>query len=230
MISEVSFSRGYGSFWSEYTPWLGDFVSEINKGIASRIQNPIFSHIDDTTHRSINNTIAFCLFKNSITTGNKNIRDAYNEGITIVRNYPKNNITSYSLSDEYIEIITEISNRLINRYKNKTIEFYPQFLGCGIMESCQGDIYIENTLVEIKAGERGFQTSDIKQVITYCALNWLSEKSLNIERIEIYNPRQGILWESDLSDLVLSVSSLPLEDLFEQIGNYLSGLSEIVEL
>jgi len=30
--------------------------------------------------------------------------------------------------------------------------------------------------------------------------------------------------------LVLSVSSLPLEDLFEQIGNYLSGLSEIVEL
>jgi hypothetical protein len=39
------------------------------------------------------------------------------------------------------------------------------------MESCQGDILNNETLIEIKAGERGILSSDIKQIITYCALN-----------------------------------------------------------
>jgi len=98
------------------------------------------------------------------------------------------------------------------------------------MESCQGDIFYNETLVEIKAGERGILSSDIKQIITYCALNWLSNHPKKIINVEFYNPRQGILWVSELEELIMSVSNLPIEDLFDQIGKYLINMSEDIEL
>jgi len=229
MISEVSFSRGFASFWTEYTPWLGDYVSSINKGIGVRIEVPIEIG-NDTIHRAINNVVAFSLFKNLIEHNEDSVEKAFTESVDIMKNFPRNNLETYKLSNEYKVIITILSKRLINRYKQRSPEFYPQFSGCGIMESCQGDLLYDDTLVEIKAGERGLQSSDVKQIITYCALNWLSGSPLLISQIEFYNPRQGILWKSELSDLIISVSSLPLEDLFDQIGKYLSELSENIEL
>jgi hypothetical protein len=229
MISEVNFSRGYTSFWAEYAPWINDYVSSINKGMIVRLQSPILIG-DDTVHRSINNIIAFTLFKNVITENNNKLNDAFTEATGIVLNYPRNNLSTYSLIGDYIEIIKEQSERLISRYRDKSVEFYPEFMGCGIMESCQGDLFHKNTLVEIKAGERGILSSDIKQLIVYCALNWLSKKPLSISQIELYNPRQGILWESSLNEMIMSISNLPTEDLFDQIGKYLSGLSEDIEL
>ena len=72
MISEVSFSRGYTSFWTEYTPWIGDFVGSINKGMGLQTQSPI-TVTDDAIHRSINNIIAFTIFKNIVKFKNDNI-------------------------------------------------------------------------------------------------------------------------------------------------------------
>jgi hypothetical protein len=229
MISEVNFSRGYSSFWTEYLPWIIDYVNSINKGLIARVQSPI-SNTNDTIHRSINNIVAFALFKNVVKDNNHDVNLALAEAIEIIKNYPRNNLETYSLSKSYLDIILMQSERLLNRYKQKSIEFYPQFPGCGIMESCEGDLYFENTLIEIKAGERGVLSSDIKQIIIYCALNWLSRTPKTISQIELYNPRQGILWESSVNDIILSISYLPAEDLFDQIGKYLSGMSEDIAL
>jgi len=229
MISEVSFSRGYTSFWTEHAPWISDYVSSLNKGLVERLEYPIELG-DDTIHRSINNIIAFTLFKNVIEKNDSDIEKAFVEAKKIAANYPRNNIESYILSEEYAKIIQRQCERLVRRYKGKSAEFYPQFSGCGIMESCQGDIFYNETLVEIKAGERGILSSDIKQIITYCALNWLSNHPKKIINVEFYNPRQGILWVSELEELIMSVSNLPIEDLFDQIGKYLINMSEDIEL
>lgn len=229
MISEISFSRGYTSFWTEHAPWISDYVSSINKGLVERLQLPIEIG-DDTIHRSINNIVAFTLFKNIASQGNSKIEDAQKESFKIVKNYPRNNLETYTMTKEYELIIQKQSERLVNRYKGKVLEFYPQFSGCGMMESCQGDIFHNNTLIEIKAGERGLLSSDIKQIITYCALNWLSNSPITIDYVEFYNPRQGILWESKLIDIIMSISNLPIEDLFDQIGKYLTDMSADIEL
>ncbi len=229
MISEVSFSRGYTSFWTEHAPWISDYVSSINKGLVERIEYPIEIG-DDTIHRSINNIIAFTLFKNIVKKENKDIEKAFLEAQKIAANYPRNNMYSYILSEDYKKIIERQCERLVKRYKNKLPEFYPEFSGCGIMESCQGDLLYAETLVEIKAGERGVLSSDIKQIITYCALNRLSTNPKSIKRVEFYNPRQGILWVSELEELIMTVSNLSIEDLFDQIGKYLINMSEDIEL
>lgn len=228
MISEVSFSRGYTSFWTEYVPWLGDYVSAINKGLGERIDQPI--HLkDEPYHRSINNVIAFTLFKNIIKEKDEDIEKAFLEAKKIVANYPRNNLDSYILSERYIKIIQMQCERLMQHY-DKPLEFYPEFRGCGIMESCRGDLFCDETLVEIKAGERDILPSDIKQLIAYAALNWLSSNPKPIKHVEIYNPRQGFLWNEELGELILTISNIPMEDLFDQIGKYLISMSEDINL
>jgi hypothetical protein len=229
MISETSFSRGYSFFWTENTPWIGNFVSSINVGFVERVFSPI-AILDDPGHRSINNVVAFTLFKNILSGNNDSIDDAFRESIRIIENYPRNNLDSFNLTDTYRQIIKTQSIRLIKQYSGLEIEFFPQFPGCGIMESCQGDLYYDKTLVEVKAGNQAFKPSDIKQIIVYCALNWLSKNPLNIENVELINPRQGTLWRSSLSDLIFSISNLPMEDLFDQFGKYLSSMSEDIQL
>lgn len=229
MISETSFARSYTSFWLDYTPWINNFTSSVNKGLIDRIDLP-FTLNDDPLHRSINNVVSFTLFKNIILLNEDDLEKSFKEASKIMINYLGNGLDSYILTDNYKKLIFEQTNRLIKRYKAKNVIFYPQFSGCGILYSCQGDLLYSKTLVEIKAGERGILSSDIKQIIVYCALNWLSTNKYEIDTVELYNPRQGILWQSKLKDLVLSISNLPVEDLFDQIGKFLYDLSEDIEL
>lgn len=227
MISETGFSKRYSSFWKENVPWINDYVRSINVGLVDRLFAPI--EIDDKDHRSINNVVAFTLFKNTAIIKNDDIILAFNEARSIVKNYPRNNLETYSLTDCYIKIIRDQSSRLFSQFGSK-VEFYPQFPGCGIMESCQGDLFYKETLVEIKGGERLFTPADIKQLVVYCALNWLSNNNYNICCVELFNPRQGTFWSSSVKDMIDSISNIPMEELFDQIGKYLLSMSEEVEL
>src|SRR5579864_8207330 len=47
----------------------------------------------------------------------------------------------------------------------------PVFRGCGFVDECTGDLIIGNQLVEVKAGDRSFRATDIRQLLVYCALN-----------------------------------------------------------
>lgn len=229
MISEVSFSRGYTSFWIEYTPWLNDYITSINKYFVNSLYTPIEVQ-EDPSFRSINNVIAFTLFKNIIKFNDNNLSKSFNEASAILKNFPRNNLEDYSSDALQNEIINIQTKRLIENYKGKDILFSPQFNGCGILESCSGDIFYNDTLVEIKAGERMFTPSDLKQLIIYCALNGLSNSKIKIINIELFNPRQGLCWKSSLNDVIFSISDLPIDDLFNQIGKFLINLSEEVEL
>lgn len=230
MISETSFSRGYSDFWTEHTPWINNYVSSMNVGLIERVYPPL-DITDDAGHRSINNIVAFTQFKNLISkVEDTSIETAFEESKRIIKNYPRNNLESYILTDIYCQVIKYQSSRLVNQYSNLKVEFHPQFAGCGIMESCQGDLKYGKTLVEIKAGCQPFKPSDIKQIIIYIALNWLSNRQLDLEFVELFNPRLGTLWNSSISDLIYSISNLPMEDLFDQAGKYLSSMSEDIKL
>ena len=123
------------------------------------------------------------------------------------------------------------TNRMSARFKGD-VTVGPFFPGCGIISNCNGDIFIDNKLVEIKAGNRSIIPADIRQLIVYCALNWLSlsDNKLPITDIEIYNPRVGYSWAISIDELLVAVSDMPKEDLFEQIGKYLVTESESIEV
>lgn len=224
MISEVNFARNYSAFWFEYAPWLKNYVNSVNTGFADRLYPPLNSK-DEPKYRSINNVVSFTLFKNIILENNNSLTQAYADSLIILNNYPRTNLTTYQLTTPNVDIITSMSEKLIERYKKTPITFYPQFNGCGILDNCQGDLLQNNTLIEIKAGERNITASDLRQILIYTALNWLANKK-NISDVELFNPRMGMVWQTSLVDFVSSISDLSMEDLFEQIGKHLSNLSE----
>ena len=227
MISEVNFAKNYSSFWTEYTPWVKDYVHSLNSGLIEHLYTSL-EEKDDPKYRSINNVTAFTLFKNTVYLNNNDIDKAFVESVRILKNYPRTNIDTYQLTDPLnYRTIKTISDRLRSRYKNDNIIFYPKFNGCGILDNCQGDLFINQTLIEIKAGDRNITVQDLRQLLIYSALNWLSG-TCEISYVELFNPRTGHLWNASILEFVSSISDLSMEDLFEQIGKYLSDLSEDV--
>jgi hypothetical protein len=225
MISETTFSRGYSSFWEEYFPWLINYSKDINIDLTTRVFKSI-GKSEDSGFRSINNIISFTHFKNTRLEKGFSLDSSFEEAKKIIVNFPRNNLLSYELTPFQKEIIEFQVEKLDNRY-GTDCELYPNFPGCGILNSCSGDIFKNNTLVEVKAGERSILPADLKQLITYSAMNWLNSGSnYIINKIEVFNPRQGLVWNSDLHAFISTVSNISLEDVFDQICKYLTDLSD----
>ena len=78
-------------------------------------------------------------------------------------------------------------------------------------------------------GRKPFRPEDFRQLLTYCAMNYLANNIYDIQKIHLFNPRMGYLWQSDLEEFVFLISNSTSADLFESIGNYLSELSESID-
>lgn len=72
----------------------------------------------------------------------------------------------------------------------------PSFPGCGWLSECAGDVVAEKTLFEVKSGQRGFRSTDLRQVLAYCALNFAA-KNYDISHVCLVNPRVGTYLEGD---------------------------------
>lgn len=92
-----------------------------------------------------------------------------------------------------------------NEAKGAALELSPPFAGCGIIDACEGDIYFDDTLFEIKAGDRNFRSIDLRQILTYAALNY-SQSKRKIDSVGLFNPRLGISFCMGLEELCLEVS------------------------
>ena len=222
MISEINFSRGYSSFWNEYFPWLSSYCQ--SNGSIKQVQ-PEISISDLPAHRSINNTIAFFYFKDRFL-GKENLEVSKKDAMCSLMRFPRNNLDSYEFSDlDQLVINNQVLN-LEEVYK-KNLSFSPSFSGCGIISNCNGDIIQKSKLIEIKAGSRYIAPSDIKQLIVYSALSWISgESEYSIDTLELYNPRMGYLWSESIEDLFSATTLIPKEDIYDFMSKYLVVQSE----
>lgn len=229
MISEINFSKGYSSFWVEYFPWLNLYCQSINKYNLLQEHNSI-SKDDLAEHRSVNNSIAFQHFKNLLSDPTYDLKFSRDEGISFIRRFQRNNLSNYSFSASDQNIIIVQAQNLLSRYNNNIL-INPFFQGCGILDNCYGDIIQGSKLTEIKAGNRAIIPADIRQLIVYSALNWISTSTrYEIEALEIYNPRVGYSWSIGIDELFISIAHTPKEDVFDQLTKHLLTLSEDIEI
>jgi hypothetical protein len=98
----------------------------------------------------------------------------------------------------------------------------PIFPGCGIVDTCKGDLIVSDTLFEVKAGDRKFRSVDIRQLITYATLNQIA-KRFRIDRIGLFNPRIGISVTIPVDDLCFEISGKRSDELFSQIASVISS-------
>lgn len=112
-------------------------------------------------------------------------------------------------ADERREV-DEISSRLSRFFTqpNRQLLLRPRFAGCGFVDSSEGDVIFGGTLFEVKTVERLFRSSDIRQTITYAALN-LASSQFAVNNVGLFNPRRGLFCDINLEQVCSEISGRP---------------------
>jgi hypothetical protein len=120
------------------------------------------------------------------------------------------------------EQLTRLKIFFANKRGGAALELMPAFAGCGIVDSCNGDVYFGTSLFEVKAGDRNFRSIDLRQLLTYAALNYAQSKR-RIEEIGLFNPRVGISFSMGIDELCLEVSGHPASHTLSEIIRAISS-------
>jgi hypothetical protein len=106
--------------------------------------------------------------------------------------------------------------------RGRVVETKPRFSGCGIIDSCEGDVYFGGELFEIKAGDRNVRSVDLRQLLVYSALNYAEQKR-QIQRIGLFNPRVGTHFSTTLDEFCAEISGRPTIELLSEIVQVFSS-------
>jgi hypothetical protein len=124
-----------------------------------------------------------------------------------------------------------LAERLLRFYdeyeRGRPIIFRPKFTGCGIIAACEGDVVAGYTLYEVKAGDRGFRSLDLRQLFIYCALNKAAQKAA-IRRIGLVNPRLGTFWVRNVDAVAQRVGGTDAAELLDSIIDYAATSNDYV--
>ncbi len=220
VISGVTFAREFTSFWRTSTPAMEPFVRQLNRGLYRRDSKPMSAETA-ANRRAFVNEIAYRVFAKVIPKEPQEptaelIASATSE---VWETRPRIFRESDLSSGERLDVQRQVK-RLIRRLcRPKLPEPFilnPEFPGCGIVDTCYGDVLAENTLYEIKAGDRGFLSIDIRQLLIYVALNRASGR-YRVVSIGLVNPRMGVSFEANIDELSARISGQTSSDLLDLI-------------
>jgi hypothetical protein len=160
-------------------------------------------------------------------------------------NTPVNNPKLLELANEVIRYIARMDSHLLMEAMNEAeikeskswaqglhlfekyvcpgqhVAVRPNFNGCGIVEPCSGDLLIGTTLWELKNVERDFRLADLRQLLTYCALNYASQQ-YSIEKVGLVNARHGVYFQVSLGSLAIMSAAMTEGELLGEIIRYIT--------
>jgi hypothetical protein len=233
VTSAVAFARDHASIWRSLTPTAEIFVRRLNADLYEREYAPLKSAVEPD-RRALVNEIAFRLFSMAITEKWQG-RSVADQAIEQARNdvqrasekfYGAASAQTMGLNKSETEEVLNLFERLRRFFtrasERQGIELSPRFVGCGILDTCAGDIYFPTTLFEVKAGDRSFRSIDVRQLLIYAALNKASG-ARELTQIGLFNPRTGVSFVAGLDDLCLDISGRPSGDLLTEIIRMVSS-------
>jgi hypothetical protein len=237
MISETYFASKYTSFWNDLLPGKNKYIRFVVNNNTETLEPPLES-TDVPSSRGFINYIAFrlsikCLTKqigyhslDSLEPNSNLFQSVFDEAKLFIENFEETQHLTYDLHQKEVILIKEISKRIYRKYLAKIesgCKFFPEpsFQGCGIINSANGDIIIDNTLVEIKAGKRNFTINDIKQILVYATLNSLSNAYEMLTNFELYNPREGIIFHDSFENLCNELACASPYEIYSEIKRYI---------
>jgi hypothetical protein len=231
VIDAATFSNSYHAFWNSNTSMCEHFVRRLNLGGLKRFARPIVSL--DTKRRAVIAEYAFSLFVTHVSCEpskepKKNSTELEDEAwrATVLRLRPyigQGVELRRAFSDDERKEISGITRRLVNFFNDrKPLLLRPIFAGCGYVDASEGDLISERTIYEIKTVERPFRSNDIRQTITYAALNYLS-RQYQIENVGLLNPRSGLYCSFNVDYVCGEISGRPSQELFATIIDAISS-------
>ncbi|MDC8770126.1 hypothetical protein [Roseateles albus] len=228
MISEHKFSSQFTSVWRDIMP-MGDRYWRSQNLFLEKFTSP-FGKQGEKEIRGTINELAFMVFCSlSKEAENPKFERAlelalkfadtaasYTRRFTIEA--PGINIKSSnkSLEEAATLALTQLRFFRSDFLVGTSFKVRPKFHGCGMIGDCEGDVLTEHTLFEVKAGDRTFRITDLRQLLIYSALEYSAGK-LSFSKIGLLNPRTGDFWVRELDVVCRAVSGRRASDVFEAI-------------
>jgi hypothetical protein len=225
MISEKAFAQHYTSTWRLLAPATDLFVRKINLGLYER-EFPVFESSVAPRRRGFINEIAFNVYCTRLLSHRKEEAEAFDEAIVLARakvaglkSMKDDDLISLDQAElsDCREQVRRLQSFFAAAARGNAIENAPKFRGAGLIDSCEGDLFFNKTLFEIKAGLRNFRAIDIKQMLIYATLNQL-EGARDLITLGLFNPRMGISFQDTLDNVCLEVSGCKAAELLPEIG------------
>lgn len=191
---------------------MGDAFIRAQNSRPHTFASPVIS-LTNADVRGIVNEAGFLLFKHAtasrvFVTTDEMVSRAFeaafrtNERLPRARR-PNLDPSSTLVRHEARAIARNLEHHFVN--ESATIQVNPPIPGCGWVSDVEADILCGATLYEVKAGDRHFRLADLRQLLTYCALNF-SSKTYEIRDVALINPRSGTLVRESLDTLCRQIS------------------------
>ncbi|MFL7011663.1 hypothetical protein [Enterovibrio norvegicus] len=243
MISEITFSKKFTAFWNQILPNSKNYIRLINAGLTERVYEPL-TPARRKNNIALINVISFELVK-AVVERKLTIDDVSEKyffksdefkfisdsSVSFLSKFSYGNEVELPLDSDEINEVLVLYKAIYSRYvaNSKTVQVEPEFSGCGFINQANGDIACDGTLIELKSGERNFSVMDLRQTLTYCALNHFMKAPLIIEKIELFNPRMGIAYSEDIESFCQNLSALSSRELFSEIQNFITDINFVEE-
>lgn len=227
MISERSLASGYSTFWRELLPLADHAIKHINLALTQRYLPEMRASVASGALRGVINELSFRLvFAKAIGADDAaavaELELKVCEYVGRLSGVPKEVLLS-AMTAEHRREAKELSERLDDWLPPvSAIKFAPLFTGCGFVDSCEGDLLLGKTLVEVKAPDRAFRMVDVRQLLTYAALDRAS-RQYNIQGVAMLNPRRGLVASLSLDDLAQLLSGMPSTMLLDDMVRFFSA-------
>jgi hypothetical protein len=227
--SETKFSSSHSSFWNALLP-MGDSYIRAQNAKPNRFAASIFSAVP-ADHRGVINECAFLIFQDAVKLSKRPASLTASEvdfflkqaDIYVAKLRSSKSLVFGEISKagkiDAIHIAENLYSFFLDEFSDILIK--PPFPGCGWVNNAEGDVLSGLTLYEVKAGERQFRLTDIRQLLCYCALDF-SSKSYGITKVSLLNPRSGAFIREDLDSLCFKISGVGSAEVLGEIVNYIS--------
>ncbi len=231
MITETRFALSHHAFWHDLLPMAEQFTRSINDS-PNRFESPLQA-LEAPALRGVVNELAFRLFvraERGPTSPSSLPGEAIADELASTRTF----ISSFrqhgrgplpALGNRGVLEAIKLAQRTQSFFaavSARSLVLQPMFPGCGWVSECQGDVYSDAVLYEVKSGERAFRSSDIRQLLVYCALNYAS-KAFPIHTLCLVNPRSGTFVTESLNAICETLSGRPATEVLADVVEYVSG-------
>jgi hypothetical protein len=226
LIDASSFASRHNAFWAEHTPTFEHFVRRLNLEYCERWAAPL-PKPDEQIRSAFVAELAFSYFCLRV------LGVPESEIISPATSATKKRLLPLLDDPKALEgELSKVEQAQVFALANSLWSFFlprktdiitrPLFRGCGFVDTSEGDILDSTCLFEIKAVDRPFRSVDVRQLITYCALNHLSGQ-FELEDVGVFNPRMGIYFKFPIEEMSREVSGRSSQELFDSIVSALSS-------
>ncbi|GAA4481148.1 hypothetical protein [Gluconacetobacter asukensis] len=220
MIDASSFATLHNAFWAEHAPTSEHFVRRLNLEYTERWSPPI-DKPREKIRAAFVSEFAFARFCGRASGLDPSQLDTAAFTETKKRLIPlMDDSKELDLPLSLIEKnqVKHLEESLVGFFGRRGKELYirPIFKGCGYVDSSEADVISGSCLFEIKAVDRPFRSVDIKQLVTYYALNHAS-RQFDLESIGIFNPRRSVWFEMNFDEVSREISGQSAQELCDNV-------------